>query len=775
MSLSRVKKFFSDMSLSARIICGLLAVITLLGLLQVWNVEQMGKRQKANVRQLAMQGRSALIDEADQLADFNIKLAKLLADMPEVKEYVGKRQRENLLASVKPLIDSVNSGANIKIKVHFHIPPGKSFLRVWKPNKNGDDISSFRKTVTEVLSTGQPVKGIEAGRVGLAIRGVAPIFWNEGQTAGSVEVATSLASVASSLEKARGETNQIFAIPRVEATAATSTLTKLGSFIVLSQPADHIPSGLVTTELLEDAARNGSAELDLDNMLVTAVAIPDYRGKPTGIYVRFNDLSAINSMLKKEALKTGATACGVMLIAIILTFFGIKYNVKQPIHNILNVMDQVTQGRLDTSIKPEGASEIQLMAKMGNNIVYSTGNLVKVIKVQAAGLKRNTQELSGAVTIITEGSSDIDMAAEQVAASSTQAAGTLSTVAASVNELNQATNEIAQSVAETAAATNEAQEKAITANTAIERLGEDSEKIGGIVEVITSIAEQTNLLALNATIEAARAGEAGKGFAVVANEVKELAKQTAQATDEISSMISSLQSETSSAVSAVEEITEIVARVNDLANTIASAAEEQTATVAEINESVSSSAEQVSQLEHQAEALAEQASEFSAVSGIVAKVQHSVHDNADQALEVANLYTVNDQALRSAMPYTSSNVQMTGGILAHFAWYEEVKEAIYMNQKLKVEHDPDRCMLGYWINNHIDRCRENPALIAEIRKVHRELHTALHDIDRAVSTGSTREELENLFEETMQSRFRKLMELMAKAREIACNVHGYDA
>jgi methyl-accepting chemotaxis protein len=367
------------------------------------------------------------------------------------------------------------------------------------------------------------------------------------------------------------------------------------------------------------------------------------------------------------------------------------------------------------------------------------------------------------------------MAAEQVAASSTQAAETLSTVAASVNELNQATNEIAQSVAETAAATNEAQEKAITANTAIERLGEDSEKIGGIVEVITSIAEQTNLLALNATIEAARAGEAGKGFAVVANEVKELAKQTAQATDEISSMISSLQSETSGAVSAVEEITEIVARVNDLANTIASAAEEQTATVAEINDSVNSSAEQVSRLEHQAEALAEQASEFSAVSGIVAKVQQSVHDNADQALEVANLYTVNDHALRNAMPYTSSKVQMTGGVLAHFAWYEEVKAAVYMNQKPEVEHDPDRCLLGYWINNHIDSCRENPALISEIASVHRELHAALHDLDRAVGTGSTREELEIIFEEKIHSRFRKLMKLMAKAREIACNVHGYDA
>ena len=200
----------------------------------------------------------------------------------------------------------------------------------------------------------------------------------------------------------------------------------------------------------------------------------------------------------------------------------------------------------------------------------------------AQSLASASEELSAVAQQMSSNSEETSAQSNVVASASEQVSKNVATVAASAEEMSASVREIAKNANDAARVATSAVKVAEDTNKTISKLGESSTEIGKVIKVITSIAQQTNLLALNATIEAARAGEAGKGFAVVANEVKELAKQTAAATEDISGKIEAIQNDTKGAVSAIAEIAKVIGQINDISNTIASAVEEQAATTNEI-------------------------------------------------------------------------------------------------------------------------------------------------------------------------------------------------
>ncbi len=236
------------------------------------------------------------------------------------------------------------------------------------------------------------------------------------------------------------------------------------------------------------------------------------------------------------------------------------------------------------------SAELQKLSEEQAVAAADLQQLLDKIAQKSEGLNVSSEELTGVSQQMAGVAEETATQANVVSAASEQVSKNVQVVAASAEELMASIREISKSSTEAARVAKNAVVVADQTNQRIGKLGESSIEIGKVIKVITSIAEQTNLLALNATIEAARAGEAGKGFAVVANEVKELAKQTAQATEEIGQKINTIQTDTKDAVKAIGEISTVINQVNDISNTIALAVEEQTVTTNEIGRNVQEAA-----------------------------------------------------------------------------------------------------------------------------------------------------------------------------------------
>jgi methyl-accepting chemotaxis protein len=273
-----------------------------------------------------------------------------------------------------------------------------------------------------------------------------------------------------------------------------------------------------------------------------------------------------------------------------------EVELRNKVNSILEVVEAASSGDLTQDVVVSGDDAVGQMGAGLERFFSDLRNSIASIAENASALAGASEELSAVSTQMSSNAEETSSQANVVSAASEQVSMNVQTVSTGVEELNAAIREIAKNASDAARVSQQAVSVAESTNLTISKLGDSSLEIGKVVKVITSIAEQTNLLALNATIEAARAGEAGKGFAVVANEVKELAKETAKATEDISLKIDAIQTDTQGAVEAIREISEVINQINDISNTIASAVEEQTATANEMGRNVAEAARGASEI-----------------------------------------------------------------------------------------------------------------------------------------------------------------------------------
>ncbi len=332
------------------------------------------------------------------------------------------------------------------------------------------------------------------------------------------------------------------------------------------------------------------------------------------------------SLRKNQIMIIGAILLGMLAMFAFLSWF-FRTVLSSPLELIISHAKKIASGDLSHEISGISDDEVGKLGQAFKNMQESLRDVIGTVTRSSAEVANSSDELLHFSESMMAQSNESATSARHAADVSMEASDNINSISAAVEEFSVASQEIASNVSKAASISNTAKAKMDESGDAVIQLGERSQQIGKATKLISDIAEQTNLLALNATIEAARAGEAGKGFAVVANEVKELAKQTAQAAEEITSMVQTIQDGSTGAVEAIGEVRHIIEQLNDIDNTIASAVEEQTVTVNEITRNITSAASGTREVSRV----------IDGVAGLSEATSESVNHSITQAQKLASM------------------------------------------------------------------------------------------------------------------------------------------